>query len=361
MKRLLLHAAVLTAFLHSPVQAEDLQDPQELAPRPVVSEFLSANPAVSRQFSGVIRGQDVSALAFQTSGRLASLDVEAGDRVVEGQVLAALDQITLAQDVDVARAALSSAQAQADFAETQYQRVSTLLARGVATTAQIEAARANRDAAEANAESARADLARAEEAARYGQLTAPRDGLILRTQVEPGTLVNPGVSVLEMADPSGREAIIDVPESFAQVIPANAAFIVQHRAEGVPPVTARLSLLEPVAETRLETRRLRLTLDNPPEDYRIGTLISASYDSDAAPVMTLPKTAVMGGPENPGVWRVEQGGAEAPRRVHFTPVRLGPEIGARVVIRDGVSAGTEIIIRGVHALEDGQQIGERLQ
>ncbi|ATG48107.1 efflux transporter periplasmic adaptor subunit [Celeribacter ethanolicus] len=358
----LLQRAMLTTVLCLSVSAgiaEEATVPE--APRPVITEFLSADPAAERQFSGVIRGQDVTALAFQTSGRLATLDVDAGDRVTEGQVIATLDQITLAQDVAVAQAALSAAEAQAEFAQSQYERIEALLVRNVASTAQIEAARAARDAATAKADSARADLAQTEEAARYGHLSAPRDGIILSTEVEPGTLVSSGVSVVEMADPLGREAIIDVPESFAMVIPDHAGFIVRHRSAGVDPVAATLSVIEPVAETSLETRRLRLTLDNPPEDYRIGTLITATYDSNAAPVMTLPQTAIAGTDEAPGVWRVEEAGDDAGRTVHFVPVTVGRSIGTRVVIASGLTEGDEIVVRGVHALAEGQKVGERLQ
>ena len=338
--------------------ADDATTPASDVLRPVVSEFLSADPAVQRQFSGVIRGEDVAGLAFQTSGRLATMDVEAGDKVAAGQVLATLDQITLAQDVAVAEAALSAAQAQADFAQTQYDRVAVLLSRNVATTAQIEAARAARDAAVANADSARADLMQAKEAEGYGKLTAPRDGIVLSTNVEPGTMVSPGVSVMELADPLGREAIIDVAESFATVIPEHARFTVHHRAEGVAPVEAELSVVEPVSETSLETRRLRLTLIDPPEDYRIGTLITASYNSDTAPVMTLPQSAIAGTDEAPGVWRVETDGGT--RVAHFVPVEIGAKIGDRVVVSGSIKEGDEIITHGVHRLEDGQQVGERL-
>lgn len=338
-------------------EAETTEAPHIL--RPVMSEFISADPAVRRQFSGVIRGQDVSELAFQTSGRLATLDVDAGDRIVFGQVLATLDQITLAQDVAVAKAALSSAEAQADFAQAQYDRVAALLGRNVATTAQIEAARASLDAAIANADSVRADLTRAREAERYGRLIAPRDGIVLSTEVEPGTLVSSGIAVIEIADPLGREAIIDVPESFALIMPNDAGFIVQHRSEGVPPVPAKLSVIEPVAETSLDTRRLRLILTDPPDDYRIGTLITATYNSDAAPVMTLPQSAIAGTPEAPGVWRVTTD-TEGQRLAHFTSVELGRDIGDRVVIKTGVEEGDEIITHGVHTLKDTQPVGERL-
>jgi membrane fusion protein, multidrug efflux system len=324
--------------------------------RPVMSEFVSTDPVVKRQYSGVIRGQDVTALAFQTSGRLATLDVAAGDRVVNGQVLASLDQITLAQDVAVAEAAVSGVQAQAEFAQSQYERVSALVERNVATTAQLEAARANRDATAAQLESVRANLAQATEAARYGSLVAPRDGIVLSTSVDPGTLVSPGVSVMEIADPMGREAIIDVPASVAAIMPEGAGFVVRHRSGGVAPVMARLSVIEPVADTSLETRRLRLMLIAPPEDYRIGTLITAAYNRGADPAMTLPISAIAGTQDSPGVWRVSPD-----RVVTFVPVTLGDSVGDRVVITTGLSENDEIVVRGVHALEDGQKVGERLE
>ena len=352
----LLRMFVMTLAFGGAAQSAVAQSETAKVLRPVISEFVSTDPAVKRQYSGVVRGLDVSALAFQTSGRLATLDVDAGELVTKGQVLATLDQITLAQDVVVAQAAVSSAQAQAEFAQSQYDRVAALVARNVATRAQIEAARANRDATAAKLQSARADLAQSNEAAGYGKLVAPRDGLVLSTSVEPGTLVSPGVSVMEIADPLGREAIIDVPETVADMMPEGARFVVRHRAAGVPPVMARLSVVEPVAETSLETRRLRLTLNNPPEDYRIGTLITAAYDRGAAPAMTLPVTAIAGTDESPGVWRVT-----STRVVQFVPVTLGMSVGDRVVITEGLSEKDEIVVRGVHALEDGQKVGERLK
>ncbi len=337
-----------------PAQSEESITSSALLPRPVISEFVSTDLASERAFSGVIRGQNVTAVAFQTSGRLATLDVEAGDRVAKDQPLAMLDQITLAQDVAIAEAALSAAEGAAEFAQTQYDRIATLAARNVASEAQIESARASRDAARANVLSAEADLTQAREAESYGTLRAPREGIVLETEVEPGTIVSSGISVLTMADPSGREAIIDVPERFAELIPEGAGFIIQHRAPGVPPVAARLDVTEPVAQTGLETRRLRLTLVEPTEDYRIGTLITARYDRESAPVMTLPQSAILTRNGETGVWRIE-----TDRQVAFVPVSLGAEVGDRVIVT-GVAEGDEIVTRGVHMLAPGEKVGERL-
>ena len=94
----------------------------QAAPRPVVSEIVSADPTSQRIFHGVVEADAVSVLGFLTVGRLATLDVKSGDQVAAGDVLATLDQITLAQDVTAAQAALRSAEAQANAAAQSLER-----------------------------------------------------------------------------------------------------------------------------------------------------------------------------------------------------------------------------------------------
>lgn len=344
-------ALALTCALALPAVAQET-----VGLRPVITEIASENVAGERGFAGVVQGENVVSLAFQTSGRVAALNVEAGDVVAEGDELASLDGITLEEDLAGARAAFEAAQAEATLAQQQYDRATVLIKRGIATEASLEQARANRDATAASLESARADLSRAEDAAGYGTLIAPRDGIILSTGVEPGTLVSPGTEVLELVDRRGREAVIDVPRDYVDLLPPDAEFQVRHHAGLVAPVRAVLRLVEPVADSSLDTRRLRLTLIDPPADYRIGSLVTATFGTGKAAVVTLPKSAVDGTQDAPGVFRVGEG-----RVVEFVPVTLGPSIGDRVVIETGVAAGDEIVIRGAHSLEDGQQVGERLE
>lgn len=326
-------------------------------PRPVISEIVTADPARARSFAGVIAGENVANLGFLTGGRVSSVPVAAGDQVMQGDTLATLDEVTLEQDLASARAALAAAEAKATLAEQQFERTQTLNERGVASTAVLDAARANRDAMAAEAENARASLTRAEDAAHYGVLSAPHDAIVLSVQVDPGATVSAGSAVVKLADPVGREALIDVPEAFAGLLPSDAAFILRRHANDSASTGAHLSVIEPVTETGLGTRRLRLTLDDPPEDYRIGSLIEATYAEVSAPVITLPRVAIADAPKGPGVWRVE--GAD--RQVHFLAVTLGTEIGDRVVISEGIAVGDEIVTRGVHSLTENQIVGARLE
>ncbi|MEZ5767389.1 MAG: efflux RND transporter periplasmic adaptor subunit [Paracoccaceae bacterium] len=329
----------------------------EAAPRPVISEIVPADPARARHFPGVVSGLNDATIGFLTAGRLAAVSVEVGDRVARGDVLATLDQVTLEQDVTQARAAVDAAEAKAQLAVQQYERVATLRDRGVASAVQLDDARANRDATAAQAENARASLAQAEDAAKFGTLTAPRDAVVLAVKAEPGETVTAGTPVVELADPMGREAVIDVPEAFAELLPADAGFEVRRHGQTGAPIAARLSVVDPVTDTNLGTRRLRLRLDAPPEDFRIGSLISATFAAERSPLITVPRVAVVDTDAGAQLWRVE--GAE--RRVAAVAVTLGAEIGDRVVVSAGIEVGDEIVTRGVHSLVEGQIVGDSLQ
>ena len=311
----------------------------ETAPRPVVSEIVTADPTRQRSFPGVIEAEVTTVLAFQTLGRLAVLSVSPGDSVKAGDVVAVLDQVTLDEDLTAARAAVAAAGARAELAAQSLVRAQELQRRGVAATAQLERAQA-----------ARADLTRAEDAARFGTLLAPMDGIVLATPAEAGSVVSPGTPVVQLAGLTGREAVIDVPAAYVALLPPEAAFTVQGPAG--EPLTARLRLIEPQAGASLQTRRLRLSLGTVPPGWRLGALVTATLADAGGSVITLPQAALFGPPEAPQVWQVTK-----TRAVHALPVETGPRLGERVVITRGIVAGQEIVVRGAASLTEGQIVG----
>ncbi|TDX29671.1 efflux RND transporter periplasmic adaptor subunit [Rhodovulum visakhapatnamense] len=324
--------------------------------RPVVSETVSSDPTRKRAFAGVVAATHSTDLAFQTIGRVARIEVDPGDRVAGGDVLATLDRVSLQEDVASARAALSAALAEAAFARQSFERVNTLAERGIAPRAQLEEAEATRDATQAQAEAAQADLARARDALGHGTLVAPNDGIVLSTEVEEGTVVAAGTPILTLADLKGREAVIDVPTEFLQVLPRDAQFEVVVHAEFANPRKARLRLVEPVIGDNIRTRRLRLTITEGDSDFRIGSLVSATLAQLDLPVMTLPATALTGSETDPAVWRV----LPPDRRVERVAVRIGRQLADRIEITEGLSVGDEIVIRGAACLRDGLAVGPRV-
>ncbi len=325
--------------------------------RPVISEIVTAEPLPLRSYPGTVTGAETSALAFQAGGRLATLAVRPGDMVAAGEIIATLDEISLHQQVLAAQAAYDSARAEAQLAEARHARALRLLESGVMRRSDYERILAARDATAARVEMAAADLARAEDIERFAILVAPRDAIILSTEMEPGATVTPGAPVVMIADPHRQEAVIDVPAALAGLLPPGAAFEVARVAGDAPPVTASLRLVEPRAETGLETRRLRLALAASPGTFRIGSLISATYLGTTQPLVSLPLTALVTGDDWPAVWRVRS----PDRRAELVPVTLGDRIGTRIVIESGLEPGDEIVTRGSNSLHEGELLGPAVE
>lgn len=346
---------LLCLLLAAPAMAEtEASAPEASALRPVISEIVTPGPVQPRSFTGTVEAEVTTDLAFQTLGRIATLNVASGDRVKAGDVLATLDQVTLNEDLAAAQAALQGARAQEDFARQSYDRMQELVSRAVATDAQMESAQAALDTARANVSTAEANLVSAQDAAGYSALHAPMDGIVTSTAVETGTVVAVGTTVLTLAALAGREAVLDVPPDFLALIHVGDTFEVTGR--GSPPVMARLRIIEPSAGTGTRSRRIRLTLEDPPQTYRLGSLISARLAGTTAAVVTLPEVAIAGTPGAPQVWQVGEG-----RKVHLVPVTLGAQLGGRVVVTAGLAAGAEIVVRGVHSLTEDQTVGEGLR
>lgn len=350
---------LLLACAAAPSFAEEAAIPPA-PPRPVLSELVTEGAIRQRVFAGIIEAEVTSTLAFQTLGRLASLPVAAGDRVRAGDALATLDQVTLQEDVAAATAALAGARAEAVLAEQTLARAQELVRRGVSSAAQLEAAQSARDSAVTQVTSAEADLERAEDAARFGTLSAPMDGIVLSTAAEPGSVVSPGTPILTLAGLTGREAVIDVPTEFLTFLKPGTTFELQGHGTSAVPITGTLRLIEPTADAGTRSRRLRLSLGDIPPAYRLGSLISARLagpePGTVAGIMTLPATAITGTADAPAVWRVGEG-----RILQLVPVTLGRSLGSRVEIAAGIAPGEEIVVKGVNSVTEGQTVGRRIE
>lgn len=328
---------------------------EEPAPRPVVSEIISGAAERLRAYPGVVGAEVETLLGFQTTGQIETRPVHLGDRVTAGEVLATLDQISLAQDVAAAEAALRSAEASAEYAAQSLARAQELSRRGVASAAVLEAVQARNSAAVAAAHAAQAQLARARDAASFGTLTAPAPGVVTAVLAEPGTVVTPGTPVVRLATEAGREAVIDVPEATAALLAPGERFIIEPRIEGGRAVPGELRLIEPVADASTRARRLRIRLLGAGAHMRLGTLVSARLDRPDMALLTVPVQALMLTPEGAQVWRV---GAE--RRAELVTVQLGATLEGRVIVTSGLSEGDEVLVRGIASVRAGESLGPRV-
>lgn len=175
-------AFVLAASTIIACSAEVAPATEESAPIPVriiTPEFRTAEPDIS--LTGILGAKEEVPLGFKVGGVVARVAVDAGDRVTEGQLLAALSLTEIESAVEAAREGR-------DKARRDLARVENLHRDSVATLSQLEDTRTGLQVAEAQ-------LRAAEFNRQYAEVRAPAAGVVLRRQIEAGQLVGPGTPV----------------------------------------------------------------------------------------------------------------------------------------------------------------------
>ncbi|KAA0969353.1 efflux RND transporter periplasmic adaptor subunit [Aureimonas fodinaquatilis] len=320
--------------------------------RPVRSMVVEAQRPMGFSLPGTVEPRIESRLGFRVLGRIVTRNVETGDTVARNDVLAELDPTALDLAVRSAEADYISARAQLAEAAGVAFRQSELLQARAATQANFEAADRQRRTAEALAASNEAKLAKAREQRSYAELRADFDGVVLATYAEVGQVVNPGQPVLTLARPDIREAVVDIPDEAAALLTPGMSFNVFLELDRNLRVVGTIREIAPSADPATRTRRVRISLDNPSADFRLGSTVRVTPGQEMPLVIRVPDTAVLTEGDNSFVFIVdEQAGVARKQAVKVEPAPMGGKI-----VVSGVESGSRIATAGVHTLRDGQAV-----
>ena len=139
----------------------------------------------------------------RASGYVSKRNVDIGDRVRSGQLLATIDAPDLDQQVDQARgtllqseSVLGQTQAQLNLAKVTWDRWNVLVQRGVLSKQDGDTQFANYEVAQANVKAAqntisanKANLDRLLHLQNYERVTAPFNGIVTARNVDVGSLI----------------------------------------------------------------------------------------------------------------------------------------------------------------------------
>jgi membrane fusion protein (multidrug efflux system) len=186
---------------------------QEEGPRPAVAVEVASvtfGPiAEVRSFTGTIFPYNQYVLAPKISGRVIQISKRIGDAVLEGELIAKIDDAEYQQAVReseanlrIAEASMVESRSQMELARQEKERLKSLEARELATTAELETSLTNfegREAryqlAQAQVEQRQAALASSRIRLGYTRLTASSAGFIGERFVDEGALLAPNTAV----------------------------------------------------------------------------------------------------------------------------------------------------------------------
>ena len=305
------------------------------------------------EFAGEVRARVESRLAFRVGGKVIARQVELGQRVKAGQVLAQLDPQDYQLAVDAARAALIAAQSNRDLAAADFKRFKELREQNFISGADLERRDAGLKAAQAQLEQAQAQLAAQGNQAAYARLVADAPGVVTAVEAEVGQVVAAGTPVLWVAQDGLRDVVFAVPEDRVAAIRPGSAVEVRVWSTKA---TLRGSVREVAASADPVTRTFGVKLALAAKDApALGTTVSVlpqALDRGGAPVIKLPTSAFYQQGKSAAVWVLDS----ASMTVRLQIVEIATADGNEVVVAAGLQPGMRVVSAGVHVLSPGQKV-----
>ena len=322
------------------------------APRPVLVARPTPATTAASAFAGDVRAREESALSFRVGGKLVERQVDVGDRVSAGDVLARLDPGDLQAQSRAAQAQLAAAEAELGRARADQARYAQLGEGQLVSRSTIDAQNAAAAAAQGQVNAARANLDVARNQAGYTRLIATSDGVIAARQAEAGQVVGAGQPVFTLAADGPRDVVFAVPEGAIDGVDVGDPVQVVLWSDESRRLPGRIREIAPAADAASRTFAARATVDAPPEALDLGQSARVFLAGDGNGRLSVPLSALIRAGDAPAVFVVKPGESTLALR----PVRIGPYGPDRVVVLDGVSAGDWVVTAGGHLLRAGQQV-----
>jgi RND family efflux transporter MFP subunit len=293
----------------------------------------------------------------EVGGKIARIDVQEGDRVAPGQLLAELETETIRLQLRQAQAGVAVAEAAYADALRNKARMDRLIKENAVSEQQREKVQLAFDSSAAQLEQARAGLNLAQHALDVSIMKAPFAGVVASKNAEVGDVINPMMGgfgaggaggVLTLMDYSRIK--VDVAVSSEDIARIRKGQEVRLRVNAFPGRDFRgvVRLVNLAADPLSKKFGVEAAFDNPEGLLRPGTFGDIVFEVQSREnALVVPQKAVL---ENSYVFVVEAG-----KSVKKT-VTLGLQNTTMIEILGGLAEGAAVVVEGNYGLEDGAAV-----
>jgi RND family efflux transporter MFP subunit len=319
------------------------------------AEIRYDQPLQTSRYTGSVHSRYEVDQAFRVGAKIVKRNVDVGQRVREGDVLAALDDTDFRLAVEAAEQQFLAAQTAARQARSDRQRNVELKDDGAVSVSETEHTESEEVRAKAAAEAEARKLELARNRLKYTVLRASRSGVVTAVRAEVGQVVAEGQPVVSISDHGEPEIVVDVPEDhFASFTKARyKALLASAPGETFDVVLRELSQ-QAAAQTRTYRARLKPV---PPRPLPLGATATLIAELPAAeiPVAVIPASAITQSSGKPAVWVVRRAGAEPAGTVELVSVVVHGYRNDEVLV-SGPPAGGLVVTAGVQKMAPGLKV-----
>ncbi|MXZ79915.1 MAG: efflux RND transporter periplasmic adaptor subunit [Gammaproteobacteria bacterium] len=344
-----------------------------LAAAPVGAQqaLVTVDPVLRQEFTqtlpilGRLAAVQAGTVAARVAGAVTRLDVRVGDSLAPGQAIATIDpeplrlqKKLLQNQLKEAEARIGVVQAQLALARQDVDRLSNLTPSSAVSQSQIDNAIQQENIAfarvreaETAVNSAKAQIHLIDLELSYTRITAPYHGTVTEKLTEVGSYLQRGQAVVRLVSDSALEVEADIPAVRLEGLAVGR--IVEVAFENDDRYEARVRAVVPEENPRTRTRRVRFSLDIDSAalalaaEQSVTVMIPAGANRE---ISSVHKDAVIRKGRASIVYVVKEGLAK------LRPVRLGPPVGNRLEVLEGLAEGELVVIRGNERLQPDQPV-----
>ncbi|GGF22451.1 efflux RND transporter periplasmic adaptor subunit [Echinicola rosea] len=305
---------------------------------PVRTERIKKTPhKISFTSNGTFAPSQELTLKAEASGKVLKIHKKKGDYVRKGDVIAKLDDELIQSELSISEVKLS--QNRKDLS-----RYENLAGTEAITEKQLEEIRNATKMAESQVKMNKKRLANT-------VITAPISGYINEDYIEIGTLMSPGMNVVDIVNVKPLKLVVDVSELEIARISVGDTVGVKVGVLPEKDFTGKVSFTSHKGDASLRYE-VEIALDEETEQIKPGMFAYASFSYPAEEAILIDRKALVNGVKSPEVFVVENGKAVLKK------VKLAQVGDNKLVLLDGLKEGEQLVTSGLINLKDGTAVSE---
>lgn len=275
-------------------------------------------------------------IGSDASGKIIRLNVEEGDRVSQGQVIAKIDD-------EMLQLQLENAEVNIEGQKNDDIRYTNLAKDNAVPGVQVEKTKLGLKSAEIQKKQLQKQL-------RSTNITAPFSGVITKKLVDLGSVIGGGSQIVEITDISSLKLTVSVPERDILKFKLNQDVSIKADIYGDRSFNGKVTNVSVQAD-KSHNFKVQITVKNAQQELMAGMYGSVSLvNSKSITALAIPRKALVGSSKNPQVYVIRNGKAV------LTSFNAGTSDGEYIEVISGLSKTDKIVIKGQVNLQNNSNV-----